>query len=164
METDSDEKIIIIKDTSSALEKPKKEKKPRSEAQKAAAKNMLAKLAEKRKQQAEDEERDMKAATELDKQEKLKLQYEIAKMKRSKKLPPIPAYVTTAQLELMERRIMAALPREVYRDVPQEIVVKEKLVPVDRINVVEKEVVRERPVIQQKQISGNQLLDSIFFK
>ena len=166
MESEGEEKIIIIKDTSPTSEKPKKEKKPRTEKQKEAAKKMMEALAAKRKQQAEQEEADVRAATELDKQEKMKLQYEVAKnIKKisSKKLPPIPNYVTTAQLEMMERRLMAALPKEVYRDVPREVVVKEKIVPIDRINVVEKETIREKPVIQQKQVSGNELLDKIFF-
>ena len=167
MESEGEEKIIKVSDTSPTSEKPKKEKKPRTDKQKEAAKKMMDALAAKRKQQAEQEEADVKAATELDKQEKMKLQYEIAKnIKKisSKKLPPVPNYVTTAQLEMMERRLLAALPKEIYRDVPREIVVKEKIVPVDRINVVEKETIREKPIVQQKQISGNQLLDSIFFK
>ena len=163
MESDSEVKIVKISDTSGSLEKPKKEKKPRTDKQKEASKKMLEALAAKRKMMAEQEEADMKAATEMDKQEKMKIQYEIAKMKRSKKLPPIPQYVTTAQLELMERRLMAALPREVYREVPLKTEVVEKIVPVDRISVVEKETIREKPVIQQKQISGNDLLDKIFF-
>ena len=163
METDSDEKIIIINDTSSTSEKPKKEKKPRTEKQKEAAKKMLEALAAKRKQAAEQEERDMKEAMEYDKQEKMKIHYEKAKANRSRKLPPIPNYVTTSELLLMERRLMAALPREVYREIPLKTEVIEKIVPVDRISVVEKETIREKPVIQQKQVSGNELLDKIFF-
>lgn len=163
MESDSEPKIVNISDTSGLSEKPKKEKKARTEAQKAASKKMMEALAAKRKQQAEDEEADMKAATELDKQEKMKIHYEIAKMKRSKKLPPIPQYVTTAQIELMERRIMAALPKEVYREVPLKVIEKEKPVPVDVIHTVHKETIREKPTIVEKKVTGNELLDKIFF-
>lgn len=166
MESDSEPaqpKIVKISDTSELPEKPKKDRKPRSEAQKAASKRMMEALAMKRKQAAEAEEADMIAATEYDKQEKLKLHYEIAKMKKSKKLPPIPQYVTTAQIELMERRIMAALPKEVYREVPLKVVEKTVPVPVDVIHTVHKETIREKPTVVEKKVSGNELLDKIFF-
>ena len=155
-----------MSDTEEAPPMPVKVKKERTEKQKAAAQRMMEGLKEKRRQQAEDAERDFVAARELDKQERQKHEYEVYKQKqhKSKKLPPVPNYVTTAQLELMERRLLAALPKEVYREIPLKTEIVEKVVPVDVIHTVTKETIREKPTIVEKRMTGNELLDKIFFK
>jgi hypothetical protein len=52
------------------------------------------------------------------------------------------------------------MPKTVYKEVPgpERVVYRDRPVPVDKVEI--KEVVKEKPTI----ISGNQLLDSIFFK
>ena len=164
MESDSETMTVKVSDTAAAVAEPKAKRK-QTEKQKEATKRMLSALAAKRKAAAEDYERDLAAASEYEKQEKMKEKYEKSKaVKKSRQLPPVPSYVTTAQLELMERRLMAALPKEVYREIPLKTEIVEKIVPVDVIHTVHKETIREKPTVVEKKLTGNQLLDSIFFK
>ena len=139
----------------------------RSEAQKAHAAKMVsimkAKRAAQKQQQEEEASIIAEANSKLDEQQKeMKriIEYEMAKKKRAQKPPPIPQYVTTPMLDLAVRKILAAMPpyqveRVPYKDIPKPEVI-------ERVHPVERVVVKE--VAVPKQLSGNALLDSIFFK
>jgi hypothetical protein len=143
--------------------KTKPPKKPQSEAQKEATKKMLAGLKARREQikKAQDEEEEMLKAekNELKIQEKQRERLEKAKLAK-KRLPQPkdrPPYITAAELQKFKLEMMDLVGR------PTKIV-KEKEVEVEKIvekPVIVKEVV-EKPTT--KVISGNALLDAIFFK
>lgn len=147
-----------------AAETPAKPpKKPQTESQKEATKKMLAGLKARREQmkKAQEEEEEMLKAegNELKIQEKQRERLEKAKLAK-KRLPPVserPPYITAAELQKFKLEMMDLVGR------PTKIV-KEKEVEVERI--VEKPVVVEKVVEKPttKVISGNALLDAIFFK
>jgi hypothetical protein len=144
-------------------EKPKKKgsKKgaPRTEAQIAATAKAFASLQAKRQQAKEDADKEEAAMDADAKQAKLKEKYEKAQKAR-KALPPTPNYVTVSDLNAFKNDLLQFMPKTVYKEVPgpERVVYRDRPVPVDKVEV--KEVVKEKPVV----ISGNQLLDSIFFK
>lgn len=141
--------------------KSQKPKKPRTEAQKASTAKALAVLKEKREALRKAEEAEL-----ADKKEEEREQ--IVQQRKEKhqkaKLPPVVEYITKRDLELFKKEIFTHMPREVVREVPVEKeVIREKVVP------VEKQVVRERiveqaiPVPVVKHLTGNELLDKLFF-
>jgi hypothetical protein len=141
--------------------KPPKVKKPRTPAQVAATTKALSVLKERREALKKTQEDEVANADEEKKQEILKVKYEKAKRTKSK-LPPIINYVTTCDLDRFKKEILQCMPKEVYRELPPKIEYVEK----QKIEIIPKEtireVVKEVPVI--KTLSGNALLDSIFFK
>lgn len=132
---------------------------PRTEAQIAATQKAFESLQAKRKQQKEDLEREEALMDETAKQEKKRAEYEASRSKRAK-LPPVPNYVTVSDLNAFKNDLMQFMPKTVVKEVPgpERIVYRDRPVPVDKVEV--KEVVKEKPTV----ISGNELLDKIFFK
>jgi hypothetical protein len=132
---------------------------PRTPAQLAATAKAFESLQAKRKQAKEDAEREEAMMDEEAKQAKLKAKFEAAPSKRSK-LPPVPNYVTVSDLNAFKNDLLQFMPKTVYKEVPgpERIVYRDRPVPVDKVEV--KEVVKEKPVV----VSGNELLDKIFFK
>ena len=140
--------------------KPPKVKKPRTPAQVAATTKALNVLKERREALKKTQEEEVANADEEQKQEILKVKYEKAKRQKSK-LPPIVNYVTTGDLDRFKKEILQFMPKEVYREVPVERVIEKQKIEIIPKETI-REVVREGPVV--KQLSGNALLDSIFFK
>jgi hypothetical protein len=138
-------------------------KKAQTDKQKEATKKMLAGLKARREQtkKAQDEEEEMLKAegNELKIQEKQRERLEKAKLAR-KRLPPVSdraPYITAAELQKFKLEMMDMVGRPTK-------VVMEKEVEVERIvekPVIVKQIV-EKPTT--KVISGNALLDAIFFK
>lgn len=154
---DTPEQVTVVE------EKPKKKgsKKGgvRTEAQIAATAKAFASLQAKRQQAKEDADKEEATMDSEAKQAKLKEKYEKAQKAR-KALPPVPNYVTVSDLNAFKNDLLQFMPKTVYKEVPgpERVVYRDRPVPVDKVEV--KEVVKEKPVV----ISGNQLLDSIFFK
>lgn len=148
-------------DLSSIKTKEAKPKRKQTEKQKESFNKALAALKAKREAQkkAQEEEAEMLKAEkdEVKIQAKKREYYEKAKYQR-KKLPPPedrPTYITAAELQKFKLEMMEVMK-------PQKIV-KEKEVEVEK--VIEKPVVVEKVVEKPttKIISGNELLDRIFF-
>ena len=154
---DTPEQVTVVE------EKPKKKgsKKGgvRTEAQIAATAKAFDSLQAKRQQAKEDADKEEATMDSEAKQAKLKEKYEKAQKAR-KALPPVPNYVTVSDLNAFKNDLLQFMPKTVYKEVPgpERVVYRDRPVPVDKVEV--KEVVKEKPVV----ISGNQLLDSIFFK
>ena len=131
----------------------------RTEAQIAATAKAFASLQAKRQQAKEDADKEEASMDAEAKQAKLKEKYEKAQKAR-KALPPVPNYVTVSDLNAFKNDLLQFMPKTVYKEVPgpERVVYRDRPVPVDKVEI--KEVVKEKPVV----ISGNQLLDSIFFK
>lgn len=137
-------------------------KRQQTEAQKENTKKMLIALKAKREAQkkAQEEEAEMLKAEgdELKLQAKKREYYEKAKVSKKKLPPPSerPTYITAAELQKFKLEML-----DMVKPVK---VVKEREVEVEKI--VEKPVVVEKVVEKPttKIISGNALLDSIFFK
>jgi len=142
-----------------AKKKGSKKGAPRTEAQIAATAKAFASLQAKRQQAKEDADKEEATMDNEAKQAKLKEKYEKAQKAR-KALPPVPNYVTVSDLNAFKNDLLQFMPKTVYKEVPgpERVVYRDRPVPVDKVEV--KEVVKEKPVV----ISGNQLLDSIFFK
>ena len=142
-----------------AKKKGSKKGAPRTEAQIAATAKAFASLQAKRQQAKEDADKEEASMDNEAKQAKLKEKYEKAQKAR-KALPPVPNYVTVSDLNAFKNDLLQFMPKTVYKEVPgpERVVYRDRPVPVDKVEV--KEVVKEKPVV----ISGNQLLDSIFFK
>ena len=143
-------------------------KKPRTEKQMENMKKAMAALKVKREAAAADIARlQENKKLELD---KAKEQLELAKKEdkalkkraRQAQLPPEAGYMLRGdfikEMSSFKEAIIAALPKEVYREVEK---VVEK--PVEKITVVPKTVVRERAVPVPTPISGSALLDKIYF-
>jgi len=143
--------------------KPPSKKKPQTDKQKEATKRMLAALKERREasKKAQEEEAELLKAEkdELKIQAKQRERMEKARLQKKKLPPPSerPLYITAAELQRFKLEMMDMVGR------PQKIV-KEKEVEVEKI--VEKPVVVEKVIEKPttKVISGNALLDAIFFK
>jgi hypothetical protein len=143
-------------------ESPKpKTTRERTEKQKAAAQRMMVGLKARReamKKAQEDEAEMLKAEKdELKIQAKQRERLEKAKFQKKKLPPPSerPPYVTAAELQKFKLEML-----EVIKPVK---VIKEKEVEVEKI--VEKPVIVEKVIDRPttKIISGNELLDRIFF-
>lgn len=139
----------------------RKPKKPQTEKQKENFQKALASLKAKREAQkkAQEEEAEMLKAEgdELKIQAKKREYYEKAKVSKKKLPPPSerPTYITAAELQKFKLEMLEVIK-------PQKIV-KEKEVEVEKI--VEKPVVVEKVIEKPttRVISGNELLDRIFF-
>lgn len=139
--------------TAPAPVKQTKTKKERTPAQKEAFSKALSILKEKREAKKKEDEEKYAKASQVEKQLIEKEKYEKAKSHK-KKLPPAPSYVTTGDLEKFKSDILSALPK--YNDpVKIEPVIKE---PIKKPEVI----VKKEPVIQ-KQLTGHELLDKLFF-
>lgn len=141
--------------------KTKKPKKPATPAQKEAITKALTALKAKREALKKQNEEELAVADENQKQTILKERYEKAKTQK-KKLPPVPSYITTADLDRFKHEILGALPKEVYREVEVPKPVVEK--PVEK--PVEKKVVLPTafaPPPPPKALTGHELLDKLFF-
>ena len=129
-------------------------KKPRSEKQIAQSMKMLAALKERREshKKAQEEEATTTAPVEVE--------HEAPKPRKKVVLPPAPEYITKTHLEKFKSELLAGIPQPGERVVekPVERIVEK---PVDRIveRPVERIVEREKVV----HLSGNALLDKIFF-
>lgn len=143
--------------------KTKPAKRPQSEKQKEATKKMLGALKERRetmKKSMEEEAEMLKAEKdELKIQANQRDRLEKAKLSK-KKLPPVserPTYITAAELQRFKLEVMEAFgkPQTIVREKEVEVL-KEIKVPVITEKIVEKPTT--------KVISGNALLDAIFFK
>lgn len=139
-----------------AKEPPPPVKKEHSEAKKAALAKMFEALKAKRERQKAEAEAESAEIKEQKQQAKLK---KIADRKASKRTPPIGSYVTMRDLEEFKTQLVSILPKTIYKEVPVDRIVPQPIaIPV--------ETVREKvvQVVQPKKISGNDLLDSIFFR
>ena len=138
---------------------PPPPKKELSEAKKASMAKMFEALKIKREQQKADQERETAEIKEERRQAKLKEQAE-RKMKR--RFPPVAQYVTVRDLEKFKNDLVAILPKTIYQEVPVDRIVPQPIaVPIETVR--EKVVqVLQPPVIQR--ITGNSLLDAVFFK
>lgn len=164
-ETETVEAPIAVAKT---VVKEKKKRPPKTEKQMAAMQKAMAVLKTKREAAAADIARlQENKKLELD---KAKEQLELAKKEdkalkkraRQAQLPPEAGYMLRGdfikEMSSFKEAIIAALPKEVYREVEK---VVEK--PVEKITVVPKTVVRERAVPIPTPISGSALLDKIYF-
>jgi hypothetical protein len=132
---------------------PKKEP---SEKKKAALQKMFEGLKAKREQQRADAERESAEIKEERKQAKLKA---LAERKAARRFPPVAQYVTVRDLENFKNQLIQILPKTVYQEVPVDRIVPQPIaIPV--------ETVREKvvQVVQPKKVTGNELLDNIFFR
>lgn len=137
-------------------------KRQQTEKQKEATKKMLEGLKAKREanKRSQEEEAEMLKAEkdELKIQARQRERLEKAKLQRKKLPPPSerPVYVTSAELQKFKLEILDTMK-------PQKVI-KEKEVEVEK--VVEKPVMVEKIIERPttKIISGNELLDSIFFR
>jgi len=156
METDEPEVNLAEVKT-----KPPKAKKQQTEKQKENFKKALTALKAKREsmKKAQEEETEMLKAEgdELKIQAKQRERLEKAKLQKKKLPPPTerPTYITAAELQKFKLEMLDIVK-------PQKIV-KEKEVEVEK--VIEKPVVVEKVIEKPttKIISGNDLLDRIFF-
>jgi hypothetical protein len=139
-------------------------KRNQTEAQKAATQKMLQGLKARREitKKAQEEEAEMLKAEkdELKIQARQREQLEKAKLQKRKLPPPSerPTYITAAELQKFKLEMLDVLK-------PQRII-KEREVEVAVEKIVEKPVIVEKLIEKNttKLVSGNALLDSIFFK
>jgi hypothetical protein len=133
-------------------------KKPRTEKQIAQTAKMLSAMKEKREYHKKVQEEEASALVTA--VESVNVEYEPTKPKKKPVLPPAPEYITKSHLEKFKSELLAGIPQPGERVVEKPI---ERIVekPVDRIveRPVERIVEREKVV----HLSGNALLDKIFF-
>ena len=78
----------------------------------------------------------------------------------ARKVPSISSYVTISDLEHFKKELIGIMPKTIYKEVPVDrLVPKAIAVPIETIR--EKVVQVVQP---PKKITGNELLDSIFFR
>lgn len=151
---------ISLSQVKTKVPKPKRQQ---TEKQKENFQKALSALKAKREAQkkAQEEEAEMLKAEkdELKIQAKQRERYEKAKLSRKKLPPPSerPTYITAAELQKFKLEMLETLkPTPIVRE-------KEVEVPVEK--VVEKPVIKEKIIEKTttKLISGNDLLDKIFF-
>lgn len=138
-------------------------KRQQTEKQKENTKKMMEALKTKREAQkkAQEEEAEMLKAEgdELKLQAKQRDYYEKAKLSKKKLPPPSerPTYITAAELQKFKLEMLDIVkPQKIVREKEVEVEkVVEKPVVVEKVKVVEKPTT--------KIISGNELLDRIFF-
>ena len=149
-----DDKHIKVRKTRS----DKGVKKERTPAQKEATAKALSILKERREAKKKEDEERMAKASEQERQRILAQKYE-QKKRNKEKLPPAPSYVTLADMQNFKNEILSALPKEVYKAVEVEKVVKVKEEP----KPVEKPILKPAPVSQPEKLTGHALLDRMFF-
>jgi hypothetical protein len=132
-------------------------KKEMTPARKEAVNKMFEGLKAKREADKLAQETDTQEQINAKEQRKLQKKY----MRReAKKLPDVTSYVTMQDLEYFKNELIGVMPKTIYKEVPVD-----RIVP--KLITVPVETVREKivPVIQPpKKITGNELLDSIFFR
>ena len=123
-----------------------KVKKERTPAQKEAFAKAMAILKEKREGKANEEKERFEKADAVEKDRLAKEKFEKAK-NHKKKLPPVPSYVTTGDLERFKLDLLSAFPKApVPTPTPTPTPVPTKV---------------KAPI--QKQLTGHDLLDKLFF-
>jgi hypothetical protein len=132
-------------------------KKEMTESKKKAVQAMFEGLKKKREERKAEQEKETAEAKAEKKQAKLQKQYLAAKARRT---PPVSSYVTMADLEDFKNQLLGSMPKTIYKEVPVDRIVP-KVIPVPIETVREKVVQVVQP---PKKISGNELIDSIFFR
>lgn len=131
-------------------------KKELTESKKKAVQAMFEGLKKKREARKAEQEAETAEAKAEKKQAKLQKQYLAAKARRT---PPVSSYVTMADLEDFKNSLLGQMPKTIYKEVPVDrIVPKVITVPIETV----KEKVIQVPAV--KKITGNELIDSIFFR
>jgi len=131
-------------------------KKELTESKKKAVQAMFEGLKKKREARKAEQEKETEEAKAEKKQAKLHKQYLAAKARRT---PPVSSYVTMADLEDFKNSLLGQMPKTIYKEVPVDrIVPKVITVPIETV----KEKVIQVPAV--KKITGNELIDSIFFR
>jgi hypothetical protein len=131
-------------------------KKELTEGKKKAVQAMFEGLKKKREERKAEQEKETAEAKAEKKQAKLQKQYLAAKARRT---PPVSSYVTMADLEDFKNSLLGQMPKTIYKEVPVDrIVPKVITVPIETV----KEKVIQVPAV--KKITGNELIDSIFFR
>jgi hypothetical protein len=142
-----------------ATDPPPKVKKELSEAKKASLAKMFEALKVKRELQKADQERETAEIKEERRQAKLKA---TAERKQKRRFPPVAQYVTVRDLENFKNELIGILPKTVYQEVPVDRIVPHPVaVPVE---TVREKVVQVLQPPSVKKVSGNELLDNIFFR
>ena len=141
-----------------------KGKKERTPAQKAATQKALLVLKERREAINKAAQERLEMASDAERQRILAEKYE-AKKARKQKLPPAPSYVTLGDFENFKRDLIGAMPKQVYKAVEVEKVVRpKKEAPVAAPVAVPVAAPVAAPVAEKpKQLSGHALLDQMFF-
>ena len=138
---------------------PPPPKKELSEAKKASLAKMFEALKVKREQQKADQERETAEIKEERKQAKLKA---AAERKQQRRFPPVAQYVTVRDLEKFKNDLVAILPKTVYQEVPVDRIVPQPIaIPIE---TVREKIVQVLQPPSVKKVSGNELLDNIFFR
>jgi hypothetical protein len=132
-------------------------KKELTEGKKKAVQAMFEGLKKKREERKVEQEKETAEAKAEKKQAKLQKQYLAAKARRT---PPVSSYVTMADLEDFKNQLLGQMPKTIYKEVPVDRIVP-KVIPVPIETVREKVVQVLQP---PKKITGNELIDSIFFR
>jgi len=132
-------------------------KKELTEGKKKAVQAMFEGLKKKREERKVEQEKETAEAKAEKKQAKLQKQYLAAKARRT---PPVSSYVTMADLEDFKNQLLGQMPKTIYKEVPVDRIVP-KVIAVPIETVKEKVVQVLQP---PKKISGNELIDSIFFR
>jgi hypothetical protein len=114
----------------------------------------MAILKEKREGKANEEKKRFETADAVEKDRLAKEKFEKAK-NHKKKLPPVPSYVTTGDLERFKLDLMSAFKPPAPTSVPA-------VVPVVPEPVRPAVVVTQKPVVAQT-LTGHNLLDKLFF-
>jgi hypothetical protein len=148
----------------------KGQKKERTPAQQAATQKALAVLKERREALNKAAKERLETASDAERQRILAEKYE-AKKARRQKLPPAPSYITLGDFENFKRDLMNAMPKQVYKAVEIEKVVRpKKEAPVAAPVAVPAAApapvvapVAALPVEKPKTLSGHALLDQMFF-
>lgn len=160
--SDDDVDQVVAPPPAPVDEPKKKVKKERTPAQKEAFSKALSILKEKREAKAKDDKERYEKATQEEKERIAKEKYEKAKSHK-KKLPPAPSYVTTGDLEKFKNDLLSAIPR--YEPPKPEMEKPKKVEIVEPIKKNDTPIVPkvsvEKPV--QKQLTGHELLDKLFF-
>lgn len=162
VENSDDEVDQVIDEVPEVKEVKKRTKKDRTPAQQESFKKALETLKLKRESKKKEDEERLSKATAEEKDRIAKEKYEKAK-NHHRKLPPAPSYVTTGDLEKFKSDILNAIPKWEAPKVIEKEVEKPKPQPV--VKIAEPNPI-EKPVIQpkiQKQLTGHELLDKLFF-
>jgi hypothetical protein len=132
-------------------------KKDLSEGKKKAVQAMFEGLKKKRQERKEEQEKETAEAKEERKQQRLHKAY---LKQKARNTPPVSSYVTMADLEDFKNQLLGQMPKTIYKEVPVDRIVP-KVITVPLETVKEKVVQVLQP---PKKISGNELIDSIFFR
>jgi hypothetical protein len=155
-EPESEESEVEVEEAKPE-EKKTKEKKELTPAKKEALAKMFAGLKAKREANKAAQENDSAETKDSKRQQYLRRQNE---RRIARKNPTLTSYVTMSDLEHFKNELIGIMPKTIYKEVPVDrIVPKAIAVPIETIR--EKVVQVVQP---PKKISGNELLDSIFFR